>query len=94
MLTCCCPSSNADMQLRFAQRSMSGLERFFLGTERDGGPGEMTRSRPCAVSLQVALDVWLTKYSESVHADLYIAADDSTVEEPAARTHTVDERER
>jgi hypothetical protein len=59
---------------------------YFKGTERDGGPGEMTRSRPCAVSLQVALDSWLTKYSESVQADLYITAEeaDAAGAEPAA----------
>jgi hypothetical protein len=57
---------------------------YFMGTERDGGPDDMTRSRPCAVSLQVALDTWLTKYSESVQADLYITAEeaDAVVEEP------------
>ena len=59
---------------------------YFMGTDRDGGPDEMTRSRPCAVSLQVALDTWLTKYSESVQADLYITAEeaDAVVEEPVA----------
>jgi hypothetical protein len=59
---------------------------FFMGAEREGGPGEPTRSRPCAVSLQVALDAWLTKYSESVQADLYITAEEAEAagEEPAA----------